>query len=95
MRIRLTEAQAWETLARFFGGRRQDFNVAAGLCKQIQNLRLERWITWWVYDRMFPRIQRTALWRKSADGYMWPRTIEGAQARARFCWRQVKRLRGR
>lgn len=92
MRIRLTEAQAWETLARFFGGRTGGFIGAAGLCWQTERLWLEGWITRGIFYRILDSIETDT--DPFALGFFWPRTRAGARARARFCWRQVKRLKG-
>lgn len=96
MRIRLTEAQAWETLARFFGGRTLDFRNAEGLCRQLSELRLRGWIKGEDFAEMGWTIDRVC-YRSRLDpaGFIWPRDAAGAKARARFCWRQVKRLKGR
>lgn len=94
MRIRLTEVQAWETLARFFKDVK-DFRQARGLCFQIQNLAHKTWISQMTANQMRWYIERTDAWRESSDGYLWPCDAAGAKPRARFCWRQVRRLKGK
>lgn len=96
MRIRLTEAQAWETLARFFERRTRRLREAGGLCLQTDSLEFRGWLKAGVYYDMWWVIER-AIYRHTVDssGFIWPLDTAGAQARARFCWRQVKRLRER
>ena len=95
--LRLTEAQAWETLARFFE-RITDPNRKQGLCHQTNCLASLKLIDFdlaqhmsVIIHRELHRLDQTKIGAWGA--YFYPLTLPGARKRAKFCWRQVRRLR--
>lgn len=90
-KIRLTEAQAWETLARFFGGLQRSYMLHGGLCKQMLALYNLGCIGWRIHGRLYGQVAKRM--DETGRTYLWPRDKEGDKARAAFCWEQVERLK--
>lgn len=101
MRLRrLTEAQAWETLARFFSQPWVEESQGLsrqGLCHQTNRLVHHGLIGFRISVKMSAvihrELDRLGRFRRAYGAYFYRLDREGARKRSEFCWRQVRRLK--
>ena len=94
--MKLTEAQAWETMARFFEMSIHEQGPRLGdICGVIENLYYARLIDYPTAYFISCKMDRLAPSKIEALGYWWPRNANGMKKRAKFCWKQSAFLGGR